>query len=230
MPGSFTDNASGLQWGALLVSVVLHLAIFVAYAKMDLPATRSQLHQPVNAQPRIFAELITQVPRQPEVPSTAPTPASDDTQEDIVSADEPDADALQSDESVDEFVEAESLAEPPKIIDYALPSTTPEASLGTQDAGPQSGTFGQVFDPRLRQRLQSNRMHTSTAKPDSLQSTRDIHGDLHVDLGNGGCLMAKQTLRPGEPANWYMTQCNSAGGESEQMLRRVEQNWRKRGE
>lgn len=230
MPGSFTDNASGLQWVALLVSVVFHLAIFVAYAKMDLPSARRQHHQPLNTQPRIFAELITQVPSQPETPSVAPVPASDDTQEDIVSADEPHADSRQPDETFDEFVEAKSLAESPAMIDYGLSATTPEASLTAQDVGPQSGTFGQVFDPRLRQRLQSNRMHTSTAKPDSLQSARDIHGDLHVDLGNGGCLMAKQTLRPGEPANWYMTQCNSAGGESEQMLRRVEQNWRKRGE
>lgn len=229
MPGSFADHAPRLQWGALLASVVFHLVIFFAYAQMALPTSQRPLSPPANTQPRIYAELISWVPDQPEVLPSVLAPVNNEPQQDPVEFIEVDSTPVVSDEQVGEIVAIEASVEHPKSIDYRLPAGTSESSGSVRDTGPTSGAFGQVFDPRLRQRLQNNRMHTSTAKPDSLKETRDIHGNLQVDLGKGACLKAQESMKPGSVTNWYMTHCNSTGDDGDQMLRRVEQNWRKRG-
>jgi hypothetical protein len=230
MSRSLVDDTLRIRGGALIVSIAFHLAIFYALSEMETPSLRSFTPKPkgVVSPLRIQAQLIA--PKivndiQP-LPAADPVPAVDAVENSEVPVDvttaSPKVDAVVQPAIVETTDNLVSSDEPP-VID------TSAKSWATPDSGPQEGAFGNVFNPRLRQRLQHNHTHRSTAKLGGLEETRDAYGDRRVALGNKRCMMAKQSMRSGEATDWYLTSCGGLD-EGEKMLRRVEQNWRNRRE
>lgn len=87
---------------------------------------------------------------------------------------------------------------------------------------PGRGSFGNVFDPRIRARLQNNRTPARANPPSPGSTTTSTHGETFVGLEGGACMMERET-RIGEPTNWYITKCPDYEDESERMMERVNQ-------
>lgn len=225
MTRSLVDTTLRIRGGALIVSIAFHLAIFYAFSQMEVPGLRPFAGESVESPLRIQVGLIT--PR--TISDIPPLPVADPAP--VVESNEIPVDIIEA------SPEAAAVAVPviPETTDSLLSSGDTQAieagadSWITPDTGPQAGAFGNVFDPRLRQRLQHNHTHRSTARLDGPVEARDAYGDRRVALGNERCMMARQSMRSGETTDWYLTSCAGLD-EGEKMLRRVEQSWRKRGE
>lgn len=245
MTRSLVDTTLRIRGGALIVSIAFHFAIFYAFSQMEVPSPRPFVGESVESPLRIQVELIaprtiSDIPPLPvDEPAPAPAVESSEIPVDIIEA-SPEAVAVAlpiTSETATASHEADALAVPVilETTDSLLSSDdtkTSEAGADswiTPDTGPQAGAFGNVFDPRLRQRLQHNHTHRSTARSDGPVETRNAYGDRRVALDNERCMRARQSMRSGETTDWYLTSCGGLD-EGEKMLRRVEQNWRKRGE
>lgn len=227
MTRSLVDTILRIRGGALIVSVAFHLAFFYAFSQMEVPGPRPFAGESVESPLRIQVELIA--PRTisdiPPLPIAEPVPApaveSSKIPVAIIEA-SPEPDAVAAPVILE-------TTDSPLSSDDTKTSEAGTDSWITPDTGPQAGAFGNVFNPRLRQRLQHNHTHRSTVRSDGPVETRNAYGDRRVALDNERCMRARQSMRPGETTDWYLTSCGGLD-EGEKMLRRVEQNWRKRGE
>lgn len=90
-----------------------------------------------------------------------------------------------------------------------------------------SSHFNDVFDPRLRARLQNNSVYKASESAFDDTNFTDLHGNTIVELDSGSCMRATQSVA-GQPTNWYMTACAGEKTESEQMMDRINDEVRRR--
>lgn len=102
-----------------------------------------------------------------------------------------------------------------------------QSQTSNQSTGDQA--FSDVFDPRLRRRLQNNVTRVASVKAQGLSETINIHGDSEVRLGDGRCMEAKADHRIGEAKDWLITACSGGtNDEGELILQRVNDSLRGR--
>jgi hypothetical protein len=246
MSGSFVDHTLRIRGGALIASIAFHLAVFYAFSQMKVSDLRPFVTDNIAPTLRIQVELISPITITDTPPSSVIDTASEvesiEVPADIIeSPPEPDAKAVPV---IPQATDSPLLSDDVPAID-AVPVIleTSDSALSRDDrktieagadswiapdAGPQDGAFGSVFNPRLRQRLQEKHSYRSTARSDGPLETRNAYGDRRVILDNERCMRARQSMRPGETTDWYLTSCGGFN-EGEKMLRRVEQSLRKHG-
>lgn len=106
-----------------------------------------------------------------------------------------------------------------KYRDDYLPPLNSDV-ITSQDNSSTAKHFNNVFDSRLRARLQNSRGNTARQSARGPTTLTNVHGDAMVEVDNGSCLMAATTAG-GQPTNWYMTHCAGRKSEGEQMMERV---------
>jgi len=116
---------------------------------------------------------------------------------------------------------------PTSINAEASLSYSTELASQQNDSGKSPQHFNDVFDPRLRARLQNNFANKTTEQVSGLTDLTDVHGNTIVELDNGSCLRSVPTAM-GQPTNWYMTTCSGTTSESEQMMERINNEVRRR--
>jgi hypothetical protein len=102
--------------------------------------------------------------------------------------------------------------------DY-LPSPNAEPTVAPQTHSPEAQHFNNVFDPRLRARLQNNPVRRASQQASGPTTVANIHGNIIVEQEGGGCMMAVSAAVT-QPTNWYLTTC-AGKSESEQMMERI---------
>lgn len=96
-------------------------------------------------------------------------------------------------------------------------------NIPSVEPAPTRGIAANVFNPKLRQRLQEEERKPDLQRADVGPKTyTDPSGATIVDLGGGKCLRASAP-KPGEEQNWYMTACGGKS-ESDQMIDRINQS------
>lgn len=78
-----------------------------------------------------------------------------------------------------------------------------------------SATSRNVFDPRLRAKLNSLPQERAKSTPNIYT---DISGSTQVDFGRGNCLRSAIENTRGLSQNWYLTQCNNRKSEGDAIL------------
>lgn len=108
------------------------------------------------------------------------------------------------------------------------PSSDLSSELSPQQDGEQnSNHFNDVFDPRLRARLQNNSAQKVSQRVSDYTDSTDLHGNTIVESDSGLCLKSVPTAT-GQPINWYMTTCAGRKSESEQMMERINNEVKRR--
>ncbi len=114
-----------------------------------------------------------------------------------------------------------------RIVDKQQKDTV-EPMVREQNNFEQNSThFNDVFDPRLRARLQDNSAYRASQSASDNTNVTDLHGNTIVELDSGSCMRSTQSA-VGQPTNWYITTCSGAKNESEQMIDRINDEVRRR--
>ena len=228
-------SVSKVFWAALSVSLVLHLLILQYRnphaaqppASAKSAASTIVLHlkqQRKSALPS--ADVVQQEPEQkqeqePNIaasqekpPSKAPTTSVAPIAADVTPATARDIQRVIQTSRYQDVVSQQG------EIESADPETSNRASSGQ--------AFNDVFDPRLRQRLQNNSTRIASVRTLELTEAVNIHGDSEVRLDSGGCMVAKADHSIGGAKDWLMTACSSGEDEGEMILRRVNESLRGR--
>ena len=189
-------------WLTLLISVVLHSALFLWWSPSPLPAATSS---------SIAVTLTPPV----EVASPSPEVTEKETVESLDEPSSPDTTVKSVPSTSAEGPAAES--EVARSLDLSLP----DAPLPTPD---QPSSPGAVFHPGLRDKLRSarsTRQRLQNTEKNQLTTFRDSAGDTWVDLGNGNCM--RSTGREGFTQNWELPRpCGSQLDQGERMLRNMQ--------
>lgn len=114
-----------------------------------------------------------------------------------------------------------------KYRDDYLPSTNSASAPGSFDDSSEVQHFNNVFDSRLRARLQANQVRTVSQKLSGPTTVTDVYDNTLVELDNGACMTATSTAI-GQPTDWYITNCSGRASESEEIMRRVNSEVKRR--
>lgn len=221
---------------AFIVSLLFHMGLL----QWQLPLTGVEM---ITASPKPISLTINRAVHFVE-PVVKPDPQVTPVSELIIApvvknpavenAKEPDVIVTEANAIIREFSQEELqriLQQQTIHTDYQLPADVlpleraPNAVNTTDDSSTGKAHFNDVFDPRLRARLQANPVQHQTTKPSLGDETMNIHGTTFVDLGGGRCLMGTPAAFAQE-TNWYMTRCPGYKDEGEQMMERVNQEMR----
>ena|SRR5690554_994531 len=228
-------SAPNLFWIAIAVSLGIHLLIL----QYHLPSSANSLAHPKPTTSTMVLHLKQQ--RKSAL-------ARDQLQQEKKQEQKQDAIVSQKELPPERSSHDSELAVP-AALEEPVPSSAPVADLTPamvgdiqrviqtsryQDvvASPQervaskNAAFSDVFDPRLRQRLQNNPTHIASVKAQGLTESVNIYGDSEVRLNSGGCMMAKADHSIGGAKDWLMTACSGGEDEGESMLRRVNESLR----
>lgn len=219
-------SAPNLFWIAIAVSLGIHLLIL----QYHLPSSANSLADPKPTTSTMVLHL-----KQQRKSALARDLQQEQKQDAIVSQKElpPERSSHDSELAV------------PAALEEPVPSSAPVADLTPATVGdiqrviqtsryqdvvasPQdkNAAFSDVFDPRLRRRLQNNPTHIASVKAQGLTESVNIYGDSEVRLNSGGCMMAKADHSIGGAKDWLMTACSGGEDEGESMLRRVNESLR----
>jgi len=230
-------SAPNLFWIAIAVSLGIHLLIL----QYHLPSSANSLAHPKPTTSTMVLHLKQQ--RKSAL-------ARDQLQQEKKQEQKQDAIVSQKELPPERSSHDSELAVP-AALEEPVPSSAPVADLTPamvgdiqrviqtsryQDvvASPQervaskNAAFSDVFDPRLRQRLQNNPTHIASVKAQGLTESVNIYGDSEVRLNSGKCMMAKADHSIGGAKDWLMTACSGGEDEGESMLRRVNESLRGR--
>ncbi len=228
MSGNYADARWPAHVWPLLFSLLFHGAIVIGYRQFHVPDERL-VPRPVSSQ-TLYVQLLA--PERASVRVIPDMPADNDqapgshTEAIAIS---PVEDTLVSSVEIENVdIPEPPLTEPDDVrVDYHHWRPPPEGGGIHQGGAPDSRPFGQVFNPNLRQRLQNNVMHRSSSMRDPLSEAPDIHGYRYINTPGGTCMRSRESLRPGDVSNWEFVHCHGPD-EGDRMLRRVEQQWRRR--
>lgn len=218
---------------AVGASLVIHLAVAlwlpfkrIVAVPTDSPKTihlELQYATPFEAAPAEVPPIAPSI-EAPPVPSAAPAPVHEDILEAVK---EPQA--MKEEQETVEDTNVSTVAEP-EVLDEADTQTAIQSMNGTAAMkmdSPKRENFGDVFDPRLRSRLQNSQTAMRPEQSSRGATMTNIYGETWVDVDDGSCLMGRET-RIGEPTNWYMTRCANYKDEGEAMMERVNRAVQKR--
>lgn len=228
-------SAPNLFWIAIAVSLGIHLLIL----QYHLPSSANSLTDPKPTTSTMVLHLKQQRKSALARDQLQQEKKQEQKQDAIVSQKElpPETSSHDSEPAV------------PAALEEPVPSSAPVADLTPATVGdiqrviqtsryqdvvasPQeraeskNAAFSDVFDPRLRQRLQNNATHVASVKAQGLTESVNIYGDSEVRLNSGGCMMAKADHSIGGAKDWLMTACSGGEDEGESMLRRVNESLR----
>lgn len=227
-------SAPNIFWITIAVSLGIHLLIL----QLHLPSSANSLADPKP----IASTMVLHLKQQTKSALPRDQLQQEKKQDAIVSEKELPAETSSPDLGVAAPV---ALEEPvpssaPVVADL-VPATAGEIQRVIQTsryqdvvASPQerveskNAAFSDVFDPRLRQRLQNNSTHVASVKAQGLTESVNIYGDSEVRLNSGGCMMAKADHSIGGAKDWLMTACSGGEDEGESMLRSVNESLRGR--
>jgi hypothetical protein len=226
----------GLYW-ALLASLAIHVLFFQwqppAYKSESKLASTKSLHLTLN-----YTPPPNPLPRQPVLNAEPAEEIAEPLVEQPISAEEP-APAepvIEPDvppEPLDEEALQTTIVQQNRYRDAYMPTTESNtefsiaAPAGSIDGEQTPDHFNDVFDPRLRARLQNNPVRGTSEQASGPTGFTNIHGNTLVELDNGLCMSATPAV-PGQPTNWYLTACGGKKNESEQMMERVNRDFQNR--
>src|SRR5690606_14136595 len=171
----------------------------------------------------------------PELIEPEVTPQTDIQPETIVEeiAPSPEVDTVEEEESLQVVPRATTREDLETIVlqqnkyrDDYLPALNSERAVEHLDSL-RAKQFGNVFDPRLRARLQGNSSGVVGQQTTGPVAFTGIYGSTIVELDSGLCMEANSAAI-GKPTNWYMTACAGKLSESKQMMERVNNEVRNR--
>lgn len=222
----------GLYW-ALLVSLIIHVLFFqwqpLAYKPEPKPALSKPLHltlnytsppKPILRQPVASTEFVEEVAEplvEQPISVEEPAPA-----EPVIKPDVPP-------EPLDDAALRTAILHQNRYRDAYMPTTESNTEFSTGVVGSEqtSNHFNNVFDPRLRARLQNNPVRGTSQQASGPTGFTNIHGNTLVELDNSLCMSATPAVS-GQPTNWYLTACGGKRNESEQMMERVNRDFQNR--
>jgi hypothetical protein len=203
---------------AVGASLVIHFAVALWLPFKRIVALPTDSPQTIHLELQYATPLEAAPAEAPPVPADVPAPVHEDIPE-----------AVKEEEQTVEDNSLSAAAEP-EVLDKADIQAAIQPINGTADMKMDSlrrENFGDVFDPRLRARLQNNRTAIRTEQSSRGVTMTNIYGETLVDVGDGSCLMGREA-RAGEPTNWYMTKCSNYKDEGETMMERVNRAVQKR--
>lgn len=81
--------------------------------------------------------------------------------------------------------------------------------------------YPDVFDPRLRKKLQENHQVVSKAKLAKLRTWKDVTGNTVVEVGEGSCIRSMPSTGNSRAANWSLLRFKCGRDEGEKMMDNV---------
>lgn len=215
---------------AIVVSLTIHAVIFqlnIPQQPSELPASPSQpIHITLDYSTPTTSPLI-----EPEV-----APLADIQPQAVVEkvAPLPEANLVEEAETVEILPRAAANTDLETIVlqqnkyrDDYLPSSDFTPRVEHPNDSSSATQFGNVFDPRLRARLQNTPSAIVKRQATGPVAFTGVHGDTVVELDSGLCMEASSAAI-GQPTNWYMTACAGKLSESEQMMERINKEVRSR--
>lgn len=231
-PSKSKPPLRGLYW-ALLVSLVIHLLFFqwqppLYEPEAVLPPNKS-LYITLN-----YASPPEVLPLEPALNTELAQEVATPLVEQLVSITEPGPteSVIEPDmppEPLDDAALRTAILHQNRYRDAYIPTTESNTEFSTGVVGSEqaSNRFNNVFDPRLRARLQNNPVRSASQQALGPNGFTSIHGNTLVELDNGLCMSATPAV-PGQPTNWYLTACGGKKSESEQMMERVNRDFQNR--
>ena len=112
-----------------------------------------------------------------------------------------------SDTNQIQFIESD-LKGLPSVDTYELPTEN-------------SHLYPDVFDPRLRKKLQENHQVVSKAKLAKLRTWKDVTGNTVVEVGEGSCIRSMPSTGNSRATNWSLLRFKCGKDEGEKMMDNV---------